>query len=78
MKVVFRVDAGPKVGSGHIKRCMVLANALSKSGAEIHFISGESIGHFSKEIKALNYSLTLISNNTDNNEEKELSPAALQ
>ena len=78
MKVVFRVDAGPKVGSGHIKRCMVLANALSKSGAEIHFISRESIGYFSKEIKALNYSLTLISNNTDNNEEKELSPVALQ
>ena len=78
MKVVFRVDAGPKVGSGHLKRCLVLANALFKSGARIHFISCEGIGHFSKEIKARNYSLTLLSNKSDSSGEKELQSVALQ
>ena len=70
MKVVFRVDAGPKVGSGHLKRCLVLADAFFKSGAEIHFICSEGIGHFSDEIKSRNYLLTLISNVPDNKENK--------
>lgn len=45
MRVVFRTDASRKIGSGHVMRCITLAKALQKKGADIHFISREHDGH---------------------------------
>ena len=38
-RVAFRCDASPEIGSGHIARCMALAHALRKKGAEVELIS---------------------------------------
>lgn len=38
MKVLFRVSGGAKVGLGHIRRCLSLAQALSQVGASSFFI----------------------------------------
>ncbi len=45
MKVVFRADASLQIGSGHVMRCLTLANALKAEGAECHFVCREHPGH---------------------------------
>jgi UDP-2,4-diacetamido-2,4,6-trideoxy-beta-L-altropyranose hydrolase len=44
MNVVFRADASISIGTGHIMRCLTLADTLTKRGAECHFICRQHIG----------------------------------
>jgi UDP-2,4-diacetamido-2,4,6-trideoxy-beta-L-altropyranose hydrolase len=43
--VAFRTDGGSHIGSGHVMRCLTLAQALQEQGAEVLFISREQPGH---------------------------------
>ncbi len=45
MKIVFRVDASARMGSGHLMRCLTLAEALRERGAQTHFICREHVGN---------------------------------
>lgn len=45
MKIAFRCDASIQVGTGHVMRCLTLADALAGQGAECHFICREHAGH---------------------------------
>lgn len=45
MKITFRVDASLEMGTGHVMRCLTLANALKEQGAECHFICREHPGN---------------------------------
>lgn len=41
MKVLFRVDAGPQIGLGHVQRCLSLATALSQFDVTCLFLTNE-------------------------------------
>ncbi len=45
MKIAFRTDASLQMGSGHVMRCLTLADALRAQGAQCHFISRAHPGH---------------------------------
>lgn len=44
-RIAFRVDASLEIGTGHVMRCLTLANVLRKGGAECYFICREHSGH---------------------------------
>jgi spore coat polysaccharide biosynthesis predicted glycosyltransferase SpsG len=58
-RFVFRVDAGPDVGLGHLARCLVLADAARAAGAETTFLTrtpddvrGRTRGHALRVLEA--------------------------
>lgn len=55
MKVVFRTDASLQMGSGHVMRCLTLADALRAQGAQCHFISRAHPGHLMEVIRQRGY-----------------------
>jgi len=55
MKVVFRVDASLEMGSGHVMRCLTLADELGRCGFECAFISRKQPGDLIDEIKTRGY-----------------------
>ena len=52
MKAVFRADASLHIGTGHVMRCLTLADALAERGAVCHFICREHPGHLIEFIRS--------------------------
>ena len=51
MKVVFRCDASINIGTGHVMRCLTLADALQAAGAVCHFMCRAHEGHLLEVIR---------------------------
>lgn len=49
-KVWFRVDTSSKIGSGHLFRCLALAEAIKSAGTEVAFLCRELPGHLASII----------------------------
>jgi UDP-2,4-diacetamido-2,4,6-trideoxy-beta-L-altropyranose hydrolase len=55
MQIVFRVDSSFQIGSGHVSRCLTLAEKLRENGANIEFICRDLPGNFIQFIENKNY-----------------------
>ena len=55
MKVAFRADASLQIGTGHVMRCLTLADALSARGADCQFICRAHEGHLIEFIRGKGY-----------------------
>lgn len=55
MKVVFRVDASLQIGTGHVMRCLTLADVLAERGAECHFICRVHPGNLIDLVRSKGY-----------------------
>jgi UDP-2,4-diacetamido-2,4,6-trideoxy-beta-L-altropyranose hydrolase len=60
MKAAFRVDASLEIGSGHVMRCLTLAEALRGVGAQCLFISRALPGHLLELIRQRGFAVTAL------------------
>lgn len=60
VKVVFRADASVQIGTGHVMRCLTLADELIRRGHECCFVCRAHPGHLGDLIASKGYGLTLL------------------
>jgi UDP-2,4-diacetamido-2,4,6-trideoxy-beta-L-altropyranose hydrolase/UDP-4-amino-4,6-dideoxy-N-acetyl-beta-L-altrosamine N-acetyltransferase len=57
MKVVFRVDASLQMGTGHVMRCLALAQVLKRNGAKVEFICRKHKGDLINKIHSSGFTI---------------------
>lgn len=55
MNVVFRTDASVQIGTGHVMRCLTLADALRDAGSSCTFVCRAHTGNFIHQIRQRGY-----------------------
>lgn len=58
--VAIRVDSSERIGSGHLMRCLTLAERLRKDGGEVHFISRDLAGSLHRLVEEHGFPLHLL------------------
>jgi UDP-2,4-diacetamido-2,4,6-trideoxy-beta-L-altropyranose hydrolase len=67
MTVFIRVDASIQIGTGHVMRCLTLAEALRKNSAEVMFICREHEGNMISFIESNGFNVCPLPNISDAN-----------
>lgn len=57
MNIVFRVDSSEQIGTGHVMRCVTLAQMLRQQGAQIFFVCRSDTGHLNNWIQEQGFPL---------------------
>ena len=57
MNIAIRVDSSTEIGSGHVMRCLTLAEGLREKGAAVHFICKKLPGNLSGFIEGKRFSI---------------------
>lgn len=75
MKVVFRADASVQIGTGHVMRCLTLAEELRRQGHECEFICRAHDGHLGQIITQKGFGLHLLVKPVSEEKQVEAEPA---
>lgn len=60
MQIAFRTDASVQIGTGHVMRCLTLADALRSEGADCTFICRGHIGHLVNLIRERGHQVMML------------------
>ncbi|EHJ06133.1 UDP-2,4-diacetamido-2,4,6-trideoxy-beta-L-altropyranose hydrolase [Marinobacter manganoxydans] len=61
LAVAFRVDASTLIGSGHVMRCLTLADALAESGARCFFVMRHKPGNLESAVCSRGHQVLMLS-----------------
>jgi UDP-2,4-diacetamido-2,4,6-trideoxy-beta-L-altropyranose hydrolase len=67
VKAVFRTDASFRIGTGHVMRCLTLADALGERGSECRFICREHPGNLLALIRQRGHAVQTLSSVAEGN-----------
>ncbi|MRR56897.1 MAG: UDP-2,4-diacetamido-2,4,6-trideoxy-beta-L-altropyranose hydrolase [Deltaproteobacteria bacterium] len=60
LRIAIRTDASVEIGGGHVMRCLALAHALRRTGAEICFYTQDAIGNLNSVIASQGFPVSVI------------------
>ncbi len=60
LRVAFRVDASTEIGSGHVMRCLTLADALAEIGACCTFVMRQKPGNLEEAVRGRGHSAVML------------------
>jgi UDP-2,4-diacetamido-2,4,6-trideoxy-beta-L-altropyranose hydrolase len=60
MKVCFRADASLEIGTGHVMRCLTLAEEIKRRGGEVQFVCRAHSGHLAASIERQGFQVSLL------------------
>lgn len=66
MRIAFRADASIQIGTGHVMRCLTLAEELTRQGHECRFVCRDHEGHLADLITSKGCDLILLPTPSDN------------
>ena len=76
MTVIFRVDQSSEIGTGHLMRCLALADGFKQHGFDSHFVCRQISSHFQNHIQQRGYYLHLLTGSSPNARVKQIDPLA--
>ena len=62
---VIRADASEQIGSGHLMRCLTLADRMRREGTEVHFICRDLVGNLNHLVHEQGFPLHVLPRHAD-------------
>lgn len=76
MRIAFRADASLQIGTGHVMRCLTLADALAVRGAKCIFLCRAHTGHLMELIRSKGHAVHVLESCSEVHSDPDVYPLA--